>query len=55
LKPDEIRDMIPRDLFLVFKGWNEAHSPKEPGSDAMSLEEFRALKEKVGWQSQPKN
>lgn len=47
-KPDEIRDMIPRDTFLVFEGWNEAHSPKAPGADAPSLEEARALAERYG-------
>ena len=42
-KPDEIRDMIPRDVFLIFDGWNEAHSPKKAGPDAPSLEEAREL------------
>jgi hypothetical protein len=47
-KPNEIRDMIPLDTFIVFDGWNEAHSPKKPGSDAPSLEKVRALAERYG-------
>lgn len=47
-KPSEIRDMIPRDTFIVFDGWNEAHSPKKPGSDAPSIEDARALAERYG-------
>lgn len=47
LKPEEIRDMIPKDAGLVFSGWNEAHSPKKPGSDALTAEQYRALVEKV--------
>jgi len=35
--------MIPKDLWLCFEGWNEHHSPKEPGSDAMTAEEYHAL------------
>lgn len=47
LRPEEIRDMLPRDTWLVFEGWQRAHSPKEPGQDAMTAEEYRALVEKV--------
>jgi hypothetical protein len=47
LKPEEIRDMIPKDTWLVFEGWSEAHSPKKAGSDAMSAEEYRKLVERV--------
>jgi hypothetical protein len=43
LRPEEIRDMLPRDTWLVFEGWQRAHSPKKPGQDAMSAEEYRAL------------
>jgi hypothetical protein len=43
LRPEEIRDMLPRDTWLVFEGWQRAHSPKKPGQDAMSEEEYRAL------------
>ena len=35
--------MLPRDTWLVFDGWQRAHSPKKPGQDAMSAEEYRAL------------
>lgn len=47
LKPDEIRDMIPKDTWLVFEGWSDAHSPKKPGSEAMSAEEYRQLVDRV--------
>ena len=47
LKPEEIRDMIPKDTWLVFEGWSTAHSPKKAGSDAMSAEEYRKLVERV--------
>lgn len=47
-KPEEIRDMIPRDVFLIFEGWNEAHAPKKPGSDAPSLKDVQALAERYG-------
>jgi hypothetical protein len=47
LKPEEIRDMIPKDTWLVFEGWSEAHSPKKAGSDAMNAEEYRKLVERV--------
>ena len=47
-KPEEIRDMIPRDVFLVFEGWNDAHAPKKPGSDAPSLKDVQALAERYG-------
>lgn len=47
LKPEEIRDMVPKDTWLVFEGWSDAHSPKKPGSEAMSAEDYRALVEKV--------
>jgi len=47
LKPEEIRDMIPKDTWLVFEGWSNAHSPKKAGSDAMTAEEYRKLVERV--------
>lgn len=46
-KLDEFRDMIPRDVWLVFDGWREMHEPKKPGSNAMSAEQYRALVERV--------
>ena len=47
LRPEEIRDMLPKDTWLVFEGWNDAHSPKKPGQDAMSADEYRALVRQV--------
>tara|TARA_R110000822_G_scaffold216013_3_gene350844 strand:- start:445 stop:567 length:123 start_codon:yes stop_codon:yes gene_type:complete len=40
--------MIPRDVFLVFAGWQEAHNPKKPGADAPSLAEAQELAERYG-------
>jgi hypothetical protein len=42
-KPDEIRNMIPKDTFIVFDGWNAAYSAKPVGSDAPSLAEARDM------------
>jgi len=47
LRPDEIRDMIPKDAWLVFGGWNDAHSPKKAGSEAMTAEQYRDLVERI--------
>ncbi len=47
LKPEEIRDMIPKDTWLVFQGWSDAHSPKKAGSAAMTQEQYRQLVERV--------
>ena len=47
LRPEEIRDMIPKDTWLVFEGWNDAHSPKKAGSEAMTAEQYRDLVERV--------
>jgi len=47
LKPEEIRDMIPKDTFLVFEGWSDAHSAKKPGSEAMGAEDYRELVRRV--------
>lgn len=47
LKPEEIRDMIPKDTWIVFEGWTEGNSPKKPGTDAMTRNEYRALVEHV--------
>jgi hypothetical protein len=43
LRPDEIRDMIPKDTWVVFQGWHDAHNPKQAGSDAMSVEQYKEL------------
>lgn len=39
--------MLPRDTWLVFEGWQRAHSPKKPGDEAMTAAEYRALVERV--------
>lgn len=39
--------MIPKDTFLVFEGWSDAHSLKKPGSEALSAEEYKRLVDKV--------
>jgi len=38
--------MIPLDTFIVFEGWNAAHSPKKSGSDAPSLAQAKQLAER---------
>jgi hypothetical protein len=47
LRPDDIRDMMPRDVWLCFAGWNEAHSPEKPGQNAMTADEYRELVRQV--------
>lgn len=47
LKPEEIRDMVPKDTWLVFQGWSDAHSPKKAGSEAMTAQQYRELVERV--------
>lgn len=47
LRPSEIRDMIPKDTWLVFKGWSDAHSPAKPGKDAMTADQYRELVRRV--------
>tara|TARA_R110000803_G_scaffold72752_3_gene136460 strand:- start:800 stop:979 length:180 start_codon:yes stop_codon:yes gene_type:complete len=47
LRPDEIRDMIPKDTWLCFEGWQESNSPKKAGSDAMNADEYRELVRRV--------
>ena len=48
LKPDEIRDMTPRDTFAVFEGWQKAHSPNRAGSKAPTIDEARELALRYG-------
>ena len=43
LRPEEIRDMIPKDTWVVFQGWHDAHNPKKAGSDAMSADQYKEL------------
>ena len=45
LKPDDIRDMIPKDAFLVFQGWQEAHEPASAGSGAPTKAELQQMME----------
>jgi hypothetical protein len=47
LRPEEIRDMVPKDTWLVFKGWSDAHSPKEKGSEAMNASEYGDLVRRI--------
>lgn len=48
MKAHEIRDMIPKDVFLVFEGWQKAHTPNKAGKNAPSLEEAKELARKYG-------
>ena len=45
LKPEDVRDMTPRDAFLVFQGWQEAHEPATPGSGAPTKAELQQMME----------
>ena len=47
LRPEQIRDMVPKDTWLVFKGWSDAHSPKDAGSEAMSASEYNELVRRI--------
>ena len=47
LKPEEIRDMIPKDAWLVFEGWNDAHSPPKAGTEAMTAQQYQDLVRQV--------
>jgi len=47
LRPEKIRDMIPKDAWIVFQGWSDAHSPKESGSQAMNADQYRELVRRV--------
>ena len=47
LKPEELRDMIPKDAWLVFEGWNNAHSPPKAGTEAMTAQQYRDLVRQV--------
>jgi hypothetical protein len=47
LKPEEIRDMIPKDAWLVFEGWNDAHSPPKAGADAITAQQYQDLVRQV--------
>ena len=47
-KPEEIRDMIPKDTFTVFEGWQKDHSPKKPGADAPAIDEVKELAMRYG-------
>ena len=40
--------MIPKDTFIVFEGWQKAHSPSKPGSKAPSLQEAKELAHRYG-------
>ena len=47
LKPDDVRDMMPRDYWLCVDGWNSHHSGGEPGESAPTREEYLDLVRRV--------
>jgi hypothetical protein len=47
LQPEQIRDMIPKDTWLVFEGWNDAHAPDDAKTEAMTADEYRQLVRQV--------
>jgi hypothetical protein len=46
-KPDDVRDMMPRDWGLCVQGWNESNGTEQPGADAPTLQEYRELVRRV--------
>ena len=47
LHHEEIRDMLTKDTWLVFKGWQDAHAPAEGEAEIMDAEQYRKLVEQV--------
>jgi len=47
LHPEQIRDMIPKDTWVAFKGWSDAHSPTEAGAGAMTSGDYKELVRRV--------
>jgi hypothetical protein len=39
--------MIPKDAWLVFEGWNDAHSPPKAGTEAMTAQQYQDLVRQV--------
>lgn len=50
LKPNEVREMIPRDFWLMVEGHNDAHSGAKsgPGANAPSMDEAMDLVNEYG-------
>ena len=48
IKPEEMRDMTPMDSFLIFEGWQQAHSSNKAGNLAPSYQETMQLVERFG-------
>lgn len=47
LQPNQIRDMIPKDTWLVFEGWNDAHATEATQAEPMTADEYRELVRQV--------
>ena len=47
LHPEVIRDMIPKDTWLVFQGWQDAHAPSEDDAGIMDADQYRELVRRV--------
>ena len=47
LHPNDIRDMIPKDTWLAFAGWQEAHSSEGGEAEVMTADQYRELVRQV--------
>jgi len=47
LHPEQIRDMLTKDTWLVFRGWQDAHAPDDGDAGIMDADQYRKLVEQV--------
>lgn len=47
LHPEQIRDMLTKDTWIVFKGWQDAHARDDAEVSIMDAEQYRKLVEQV--------
>lgn len=47
LHPEQIRDMLTKDTWIVFRGWQDAHAPDDGDAGIMDAEQYRKLVEQV--------
>lgn len=47
LHPEQIRDMLTKDTWIVFKGWQDAHARDDAEVGIMDAEQYRKLVEQV--------
>jgi hypothetical protein len=47
LHPEQIRDMLTKDTWIVFRGWQDAHAPDDGDAGIMDADQYRKLVEQV--------